>query len=142
MSGATAIATPADKFKVTFNKNYSYIIIISLLVLSTTLYGLNMGLYGYTTNDFVKECKKPSMDCNNVNKEGNTSICRTQCNADEQLIGNPEYQEQPTNCLIRKANAHRDFVANIGYWYIGLTGFFLLYIAFFVFIYIYIIRKV
>jgi hypothetical protein len=142
MSGASGeTATPADKFNVTFNKNHAKIIIISLLILSLLSFGLNMGLYGNTTNDFVKECKKPSTVCNFLNKEGNKLICPSCSNLDDKA-GDIEYEEQPRNCLIKKSNAFKDHVASTGYWYVGLAISFLLYIVFFVFFYMYKIKPV
>jgi len=140
MSGSGATATPANKFNVTFNKNHAIIIIISLLILSLLSFGLNIGLYGNTTNDFVKECKNPSKDCNFLNKEGNKLICPS-CSIPDVKVGDIEYEEQPRNCLIKKSNAFKDHVASTGYWYVGLAISFLLYIAFFVFFYMYKIKK-
>jgi hypothetical protein len=142
MSGASgATAKPVEKFNVTFNKNHAKIIIISLLILSLLSFGLNMGLYGNTTNDFVKECKKPSTECNFLNKEGNKLICPSCSNLDVK-VGDIEYEEQPRNCLIKKSNAFKDHVANTGYWYVGLAISFLLYIVFIVFFYMYKIKPV
>ena len=131
--------TPKN-FKITFNKNHANIIIVTILLLSFTLFGLNIGLYGNTTNDSIKECKTPSTVCNNVNNEGKIIKCPP-CSNSNDTVGNIENEEQPTNCLIRKANAFKDHVASTGIWYIVLTILFVFYVVFFSYIYWFKIRS-
>ena len=117
------------------NKPVGYFLIIFLWVLIVSLVIFMLMFYFQTTNDVVQECKTYDdfEKCNNKNKGGDTIKCPS-CNPEDTPLGSIEYEEQPRNCLINKANNFNKHVAIIGWVYLVFGICVLLYAILFAFL--------
>jgi len=123
---------------ITFHKYFGYSLIIFTWLILVAIFIINFILYSNTTNDAVQECNSPSYICNTVNKSGQAIQC-PKCTSPDVAVGTPEYEEQPTACLIRKANTLKNHIARIGYGYMTFGIFVLLYV--FLFIYLFLMKQ-
>jgi hypothetical protein len=120
---------------ITLHKYFGYSLIIFTLLILVAIFIINLILYFNTTNNAVQECNSPSYKCNNVNNSGEIIQC-PRCDTGDTAVGKPEYEEQPTTCLIRKADKLENHIARIGYGYMTFGIFFLLYIILFICLFI------